>query len=279
LERFSRNLGLLTLEQQKRLYDAKVAVCGVGGMGGVAVEALARMGVQDLRIADHDTYDRSNTNRQLHCTEKTLGKKKTEVIATRLKQINPKIKVRSFTAVKQSNVDAILKGVDIVINGMDNVRASILLERAARAQGKTIVDSWITPFASVFVMTPRSPHWETFLDFPTIGKKVEEITDADVRACLEKETRFTLSQFDALKYVSEKVVREVLAGSAPRPSLLPVVWLSGTLMANEAMKILTRQGRIASHWGVFYNQYAHELRFYNSNEAFNGKPSTLKIAG
>lgn len=277
MQRFSRNLGLLTEEQQSRISQATVAVSGVGGMGGVAAEGLARMGVKSLILLDHDVYELSNMNRQMHCTESVIGRHKVDVVAEKLKEINPEIKIKTHRQLTTKNVGEVVDSADLLINGMDELVASITLEREARSQRKTIVDAWLTPYASVFVMTPDSPHWEEFLEFPTQGKRIEEITPEDVVASLRKEIAFTFSQFDPYAIVPEQLVEDVITKRASRPSLLPVVWMSGTLMANEAMKVLTGQGRIASHWGVFYNQYDHEMKFYTGVQS-HGKFGRKKAA-
>ncbi len=282
--RFARNLGLLTLAQQNQLAKSHVVVSGVGGMGGIAAEAMVRMGVGTITVLDHDTYEISNINRQIHCTEKSIGRPKVDVVVERLLDINPSLNVRKFHELSVENALTILRGSDIVINGMDDIKASIILERAARKLHITIVDAWITPYASVFVMTPKGLHWEEFLDFPTQAKQIEEITEVDVKECLRREVKFTLSQFSPTKIIDKTLIEEILAGRIARPSLVPVVWLSGTLMANEAMKILTNQGRLATHWGVFYNQYDHEIKYIEVPETKKEKEhehrlNHFKLAG
>ncbi|MGV3483491.1 MAG: HesA/MoeB/ThiF family protein [Planctomycetaceae bacterium] len=257
---FSRNLGLLSKNQQRAVCNARIVVCGVGGMGGVAAEGLTRLGVGTVLIADPDVYESHDVNRQLHCTLSNVGKRKIDVVAAKLRDINPLLELTTVPGVDESNAESVVAFGDIIINGMDCVRSSILLEREARRQRKTIVDAWLTPYASVFVMTPDAPHWEDFLEFPTKDKAFKDISDADVQECFRLEVGFTFSQFTPYEIVSEQLVEGVLRGTHQRPSLMPVVWLSGTLMANEAMKLITGQGAVASHWGVFYNQYDHELR-------------------
>jgi len=278
MNRFERNIGLLSQKQQDQLQSSHICVCGVGGMGGIAAEALVRMGVGKITLVDHDVYERSNLNRQVHCTELTLGQKKVDVVAEKLRAINPDLKITCFSGLSPENVRTIAHAPDMIVNGMDDVRASILLEREARKNRKTIVDAWVTPYASVFVMGPDSPHWESFLDFPTKNKSVEEITDADVVACLRQEIKFTLSHFEPQKIVDPKLIESIISGKIPRPSLVPVVWISGTLMANEVMKIITKQGELASHWGVFYNQYDHEIKVINEEGFVHEERRNFKTA-
>ena len=258
---FSRNIGLLTPNQQAALQAARVAVCGVGGMGGVAAEALARLGVGTLVLADGDRYEPTDVNRQIHCDQRVIGRLKVEVISSRLRAINPELHVAAFGGVGTESVATIVAAADLILNGMDCVRSSLLLEREARRQRRRVVNAWITPYATVFVTTPDGPGFEECLGLPTAGREPGSMTDAEVEECLRREVTFTFSQFDPYAIVDRELVDDVLAGRMPRPSLVPVVWLSGTLMANEAMKILTTQGRIASHWGVFYDQYEHRLGY------------------
>lgn len=266
---FSRNIGLLSTEQQRILHASQVTVCGVGGMGGVAAESLVRMGLGSIVIVDHDRYEPTDINRQLHCTQKAIGRLKVEVIRERLREINPRVEVIVYKCLSKENAGEIAGISDLLINGMDCVLASIMLEREARQQAKSIVDAWLTPYASVFVMRPESPHWETFLGFPTVGKALGDITDADIEECLRREIAFTFRHFYPYEIISPQLVEAVICGMHPRPSLLPVVWMSGVLMANEAMKLLTGQGRLATHWGAFYNQYDHEIRYLDGDGMLN----------
>jgi molybdopterin/thiamine biosynthesis adenylyltransferase len=256
---FSRNIGLVTPEQQKRLERASVLVCGAGGMGGVAAEVLARMGVGRLTLVDHDKFEASNVNRQIHCKKSTIGEYKTLVLKREFQEVNPELEIRTFEEpVGLANAQALLGGVDVVINGMDQMYASICLEREARRRRIPIVDAWLTPFASVFTMKPEDPHWEEFLDFPTRDKKEGDIGPDDCRQAMKKEVDYTLSHFEPYKYVSPDLVSDVVTDRVKRPSLAPVVWLSGVLMANEAFKMIVGLPTVGPR-GVFYDQYEHRL--------------------
>lgn len=260
MELFSRNLGIISQEDQSKIESSHVLICGVGGMGGVCAEMLVRMGVGELTIIDPDTYEHTNTNRQIHCNQESIGKFKAEVLAREFLKINPKLKITYYTQeVGVDNVDLLVhEGVDIVVNGMDQFLPSLILERKARSLSKTIVDAWITPFASVFVITPEDPHWEDFLNLPTKGKKIEDITAEDLIDNLKQEVAYTLSHFKPYKYVDKELVNKVLAQEIPRPSFAPVVWLSGAFLANEVFKILCGYPH-TDYRGIFFDQYDYKI--------------------
>lgn len=259
MKRWSRNIGLVTRAQQARLTRAHVLVSGCGGMGGVCAEVLVRMGVGAITLVDHDRFEVTNSNRQIHCNQETIGRHKAEVLREQFLKINPAAKIRVFCeAVGLKNVKRILSNQDVVVNGMDEMYASICLEREARRREIPIVDAWITPFASVFTIKPTDPHWEEFLGFPTRGKPEKKISPRDCHAALKKELSYTLSHFDPYRYVKRSVVKRVVNGTRKRPSLAPVVWLSGVLMANEVFKLLIGHPDVGPT-GIFFNQYEHKL--------------------
>ena len=92
-ERFLRTEMLLGKEAVERLSRARCAVFGLGGVGGYAVEALARSGIGALDLVDFDTVDITNINRQIIADSTTVGRKKTEVFKERLLRISPELKI------------------------------------------------------------------------------------------------------------------------------------------------------------------------------------------
>lgn len=256
---YERNLGLISQEQQEKLVSSNVLVAGCGGMGGVCAEVLVRMGVGAITLADHDYFEESNFNRQIHSNQETLNKNKAEVLAEQFLKINPELKIKVFNqGITISNINTVLEGVDVIVNGMDQLSASLILERTARKKNLTIVDAWITPYASVFVMTPNSPHWEDFLGLPTKNIEIDQITDELIELAIQKEAQFTLSKGQPFNYVKKEDVEKIIKKEMARPSLAPVVWLSGTLMANEVFKIIVGY-QCLDHKGIFYDQYQHKF--------------------
>ena len=140
-EEFSRTQMLLGPEALQRLRGARVAVFGLGGVGGYAVEALARGGIGALDLVDNDTVGESNLNGQLFALRSTLGLPKTEAARRRVLDINPGITVKTWELFYSADTaDAFdLGAYDYIVDAIDTVSAKLLLiERAVRAQTPVI---------------------------------------------------------------------------------------------------------------------------------------------
>jgi hypothetical protein len=119
-EAFSRNLGWFTEAEQQALRGKTIAIAGMGGVGGVHLLTLARLGVANFRIADLDVFETANFNRQVGAMVSTIDQPKVEVLARMAKDINPEATVAEFgKGVTDANLDAFLSGVDIFIDGFD----------------------------------------------------------------------------------------------------------------------------------------------------------------
>lgn len=140
---FARTRLLLGQDGLDRLAAARVAVFGIGGVGGYAVEALARSGVGALDLVDSDTVDPTNLNRQIIATMDAIGRPKTQVAAERVASINPSCIVRPrkcfFLPETADQFD--FAAFDYVIDAVDTVSAKIALVEAAFAAGVPIVSS------------------------------------------------------------------------------------------------------------------------------------------
>lgn len=139
----SRTRLLLGDEGMEKLKNARVAVFGVGGVGGYAVEALARSGVGALDLIDDDVVAPSNLNRQIIALQSTVGKPKVEVAAARIADINPDCTVRTYrtfyTPDTAGRFDFSL--YDYVIDAIDTVTGKIALVMQAQAAGTPIISS------------------------------------------------------------------------------------------------------------------------------------------
>jgi molybdopterin/thiamine biosynthesis adenylyltransferase/nitroreductase len=117
---FSRNLGWVTEDEQERLRRSRVAIAGMGGVGGVHLQTLARLGVGGFSIADLDTFELGNMNRQAGASMAALGRPKVEVMAEQARAINPELELCCFAeGVHDGNLDAFLSGADVYVDGLD----------------------------------------------------------------------------------------------------------------------------------------------------------------
>src|SRR5574343_2053584 len=117
---FSRNIGWVTEAEQKRLRSVRVAIGGLGGVGGVHLLTLARLGIGKFSIADFDVFDIVNFNRQVGALVSTIGHSKLNVLAEMVRDINPEIDLALFPGgVQAEDLDAFLDGVDVYVDGLD----------------------------------------------------------------------------------------------------------------------------------------------------------------
>ena len=136
-DQFIRTRMLIGDEPIERLQNAKVAVFGIGGVGGFCVEALARSGIGALDLYDDDTVSESNLNRQLAALYSTIGRPKAEVVAERVKDINPQCQVRAIRMFYlPENADTVdFSQYDYVIDCIDTVTAKLdLVQRCTTLQ-------------------------------------------------------------------------------------------------------------------------------------------------
>ena len=133
---FSRTEMLIGREGLSKLQKARVAVFGIGGVGGYAIEALARAGVGALDLVDNDVVDLTNINRQIIALHSTIGQPKVEVAAERILDINPniKLKINKVFYLPENKEQFNLKEYDYVVDAIDTVAGKIsLIEQAVEA--------------------------------------------------------------------------------------------------------------------------------------------------
>ena len=117
---FDRNLGWFTGQEQQALKGKTVAIAGMGGVGGVHLLTLVRLGISKFHIADLDSFEVPNFNRQVGAMMSTLDQPKVDVLARMAKDINPEAEIQTFPdGVTPQNLDAFLDGVDLFIDGFD----------------------------------------------------------------------------------------------------------------------------------------------------------------
>ena len=142
-EQFSRTVRLITEEKLLKLNSSKVAVFGIGGVGGYIAESLARAGVGEITLVDKDRVSESNINRQIIALYSTVGKPKVEAMRERLLDINPKIKINTYEEFYlPDNADIFdLKEYDYIADAVDTVTAKLELISRAKSENVPIISA------------------------------------------------------------------------------------------------------------------------------------------
>jgi len=168
-EAFSRNLGFLDQEEQTRLRNARVAIAGLGGTGGAQVHALARMGIGRFHLADPDTFELVNFNRQSGATVPNIGRLKTEVARETILAINPEADIQTFdSGVGVGNIYTFLEGVDVVVDSLDFYcfEERFLLYSHARGKGLWVLTAPPLGFGFTLLMfDPKGMKFEDYFGF------------------------------------------------------------------------------------------------------------------
>lgn len=168
-EAFSRNLGFLSHEEQTRLKNARVAIAGLGGTGGAQVHAMARMGIGRFHLADPDTFELVNFNRQSGATLPNIGRLKTEVARETVLAINPEADIQTFeSGIGVGNIDAFLEGVDVVLDSLDFYcfEERFLLYDRARQKGLWVLTAPPLGFGFTLLMfDPKGMKFEDYFGF------------------------------------------------------------------------------------------------------------------
>ncbi len=229
-ESFSRNIGILTNEEQEKLKNTRVAIGGLGGVGGTYAMLLARMGFGKFHIADFDTFEEANINRQAGAYRSTLGLSKAETIRRQIIDINPEAEVHIFAdGIQTHNIDAFLRNVDIVMDGIDffAIQARRLLFTESEKRGLHIVTSGPLGFTTTLhVFGPGCMPSETYFDYKSCSSVTEELISFMVGVA---PALYQLGQVDVNSF-SFKNRKAASIGSA--------IYLCGGVACTEACKIV-----------------------------------------
>ena len=240
----SRNIGLLSEQQQARLKSSCVAVCGLGGLGGAVAEILARTGVGAFKLMDRGTFEPTNLNRQIYCFSDTEDRLKTDVTEEYLKRINPGIKTEKYLEVTDKNIQSLLHGVDAVALCVDAIIPILLLSRVAREKKIPLAESWAVAYGNVRVFNEQTPSLEEVYDFPTIGRDIASISPAEEKELILKSIA-SMMTLDGLKdFYPDSAVRRMME-KREGTTFAPMVWLSCVMVAFEIIKILLDWGDLA----------------------------------
>lgn len=237
-EAFSRNIGILTAEEQERLFSARAAVAGVGGVGGVHLITLVRQGLGKFHISDFDRFEAANVNRQYGAKVPDFGRHKLEVMVEEALRINPFLDIKPFPeGLNYGNMDAFLEGVDVVLDGLDffNFEMRRHLFNRAREKGIYVITAAPLGFSSaVLVFSPRQGAM-TFDQYFNIREGMSRE---------DKLLSFGLGVAPGgthLKYLDFGAI-DLNAGAGP--SSIIACQLCSAMASMEAVRILLRRGPV-----------------------------------
>ena len=134
---------LIGKENIEKLKNSKIAIFGLGGVGGYTAEALVRAGIGEIALVDNDTINKTNLNRQIFATTKTVGKLKVDVAKERLVEINPNLKIEIFNLFfnKENSSEFNFLKYDYIVDAIDTVSSKIELIKKAKENNIKIISS------------------------------------------------------------------------------------------------------------------------------------------
>jgi molybdopterin/thiamine biosynthesis adenylyltransferase len=145
--RYLRNRDGISLQDQLKLAESKVAVVGAGGLGGTVIQLLGRIGIGRMTVVDCDVFDETNLNRQVFCTREWVGRPKALAVQAQMETMNPAVVVHAHNVrLDSANGPEILAGCRVVVDALDNVKDRLTLEALAKSLGVPFVHGALAGF-------------------------------------------------------------------------------------------------------------------------------------
>lgn len=245
---FSRNIGWVTEAEQKRLRSVRVAIGGLGGVGGVHLLTLARLGIGKFSIADFDVFDIVNFNRQVGATVSTIGRPKLDVLDEMARDINPELDIKRFAhGVDAESLDDFLADVDVYVDGLDFFAFAARRMTFAACEKKGIPVVTAAPLGlgtALLVFAPGGMSFEDYFGFDGCDE-------------MEMAIRFLVGLSPAMLqrgYVAD--MSRVNLAERKGPSCIAACQLCAGVAAVEVLKLaLGRSGVLVAPWGSQFDAY------------------------
>ena len=251
-EAFSRNLGWVTEEEQQQLKGKRIAIAGLGGVGGSHLLTLARLGIGSFHIADFDRFALANFNRQAGATMASIDQPKIDVLATMALDINPELAIVRFPlGVTEDGIDDFLRGVDLYVDGLDYFALDIRRKVFARCAELGIAATTAAPLGMGVAL----------LNFLPGGMSFEEYFQLEGAPPDEQAIRFLLGLSPRMLQLAYLVDRSRVDFANKRgPSTVMACQLCAGFAATECLKILLKRGPLLSApRGVHFDAYRYRL--------------------
>ena len=256
-------IGWVTQAEQLKLKGARIAIAGLGGVGGAHLLTLSRLGISNFNISDFDEFDVHNLNRQAGAFMPFMGKPKLDTLAQLARDINPESDIRLFPkGVQPDNVDEFLREVDIYVDGLDFFALPARRMVFAKCREKGIPVLTAAPLGVGVALLYFSP----------TGMSAEDYFKWDGHDLQEQYARFIAGLSPAMMQRNYLVAPEAVNFREKRgPSTIMACDLCAGVMGASVMKILLGRGSLrAAPWGMHFDAYHQKLKhtwrpFGNSN--------------
>jgi molybdopterin/thiamine biosynthesis adenylyltransferase len=254
---FDRNIGWLSESDQRALRHKRIAIAGMGGVGGIHLTTLARLGVGKFHVADLDRFELANFNRQAGAMMSTLGQPKVDVLARMASDINPDCELGLFDeGVTASNVERFFKGVDLYIDGLDAFAFGAREMVFAYCAERRIPAITVAPLGMSAALINFMPGHMTFEQYFRLAGCSD----------MEKSIRFLVGFAPSLlhrTYLVDASRVDLRERKAPSTGLS--CQLCAGVAAAEAVKILLNRGKVwpaphAVQFDAFRNRMSHTWR-------------------
>jgi len=252
-EAFSRNIGWITQEEQQKLRNCRIAIAGMGGVGGAHLLTLSRLGIGHFNISDLDEFEVANFNRQAGANMKTLGRQKVEVLEEMARNLNPQQEIKTFPhGVTEDNVDEFLDGVDLYVDGLDYFAVSARRATFAKCHEKGIPAVTAAPLGIGAAV----------LNFMPGGMSFEEYFRLEGKPEMEQLLSFLIGLSPAMlqrTYLADPTTVDLANHKGPSTPM--AVEICAGMAASQAMKILLKRGPVlAAPWGQQFDGYRDKYK-------------------
>ncbi len=250
---FSRNIGWVTKEEQALLKNKRIAIAGMGGVGGEYVITMSRLGIGKFNIADLDEFEVGNFNRQAGAFLHTVNDEKVKALEKQALSINPELDINVFSkGVNDENLVEFFKDVDLYLDGLDIFAPEIrqkIFAYCAEHKIPAITTAPIGMGAAILCFMPGKMTFEKF--FGVRGKSKLEQTIRLIAGVSTAMPHFKyVADSEAIDFAKRKT-----------PSTIMGIKLSAGIIGTTALKILLNRGKIrAAPRGIHFDAYTHTLR-------------------
>lgn len=252
-EAFSRNIGWVTEEEQQIIRNTKVAVGGLGGVGGGHCVGLSRLGVGSFNISDLDDYDYANFNRQYGAACSTVGRPKADVMEEIISDINPEAKIINFKqGVTEENLEEFLDGVDIYVDSLDIFCIDIRRKVFQRCYEKGIPTITAAPMGmgtAFLVFMPGQMSFEEYFCLEGLSFE-DQIINFVIGVSPSMLQRHYLVAKKTVNFMKKKV-----------PSTPMGIELASGVLCTNVLKIILKRGDvICAPRGMHFDAYSNVLK-------------------